>query len=79
MCLCAVQEKFEIMTPLRVWEVRDALKSLNPNKAILKTKKKTGKNKKNVRFTSEIYLLKFYDVFGNDSQVVVIRKSDRTD
>ena len=71
-------EKFEIMTPLRVWEVRDALKSLNPNKAILKTKKKTGKNKNQVRFTSELYLLKFYDVFGNDSQVVVIKRSDQT-
>ena len=70
-------DRYQVLTPLTVFEVQQALKSRNPNKGILKSKKKTSKRQNRVKFSDEIYLLKFFTSFSVDSQVVVLVKSEQ--
>ena len=70
-------DRYQVLTPLTVFEVQQTLKSRNPDKGILKTKKKTNKRQNRVKFSENIYLLKFFTSFSVDSQVVVLRKLEQ--
>ena len=70
-------DRYQVITPLTVFEVQQTLKSRNPDKGILRTKKKTNKRQNRVKFSEEIYLLKFFTSFSVDSQVVVLRKLEQ--
>ena len=71
-------EKFDVLSGLKVWEIRDCLLSQNQSKSILRLKPKTAKAKKRQRgvtFNEEVYLLKFYHNFNDDSQVLILKRS----
>ena len=71
-------EKFNVLSGLKVWEIRDCLSSQNQSKSILRLKPKSAKAKKRQRgvtFNEESYLLKFYHSFTDDSQVLILKRS----